>query len=94
MVWSLYAFLRAPRDYLDTVCTAIAVGGDVDTTAAMAGAISGAHLGVAALPQELLPHLNDSGTWDADDLRELAEECHRIHSRGARSWLKRVFGRG
>ena len=32
VVWSLYAFLRTPTDYLDTVCTAIAVGGDVAVT--------------------------------------------------------------
>ena len=34
VLWSLYAFLRTPDDYWATVCTAIAVGGDVDTTAA------------------------------------------------------------
>jgi ADP-ribosylglycohydrolase len=43
-LWSIYAFLRAPDDYLDTVCVAIAAGGDVDTTAAMAGAIGGVRL--------------------------------------------------
>jgi ADP-ribosylglycohydrolase len=44
VLWSLYSFLRSPEDYWETVCTAIAVGGDVDTTAAMAGAVSGAYL--------------------------------------------------
>ncbi len=46
VLWSLYAFLRSPDDYWETICTAIAVGGDTDTMAAMAGAISGARLGV------------------------------------------------
>jgi ADP-ribosylglycohydrolase len=50
VVWSLYAFLRSPDDYWETVCTAIAVGGDTDTLAAMAGAMSGARLGPGALP--------------------------------------------
>ena len=44
--WALYSFLRSPEDYWETICTAIAVGGDVDTTAAMAEAISGAHMGL------------------------------------------------
>ena len=38
-----------PDDYWATVCTAIGVGGDTDTMAAIAGAISGARLGPAAL---------------------------------------------
>ena len=38
VLWSLYAFARSPDDYWQTILTAIAVGGDVDTTAAMAGA--------------------------------------------------------
>jgi ADP-ribosylglycohydrolase len=42
VLWSLYSFLRSPDDYWETICTAIAVGGDVDTTAAMAGVVSGA----------------------------------------------------
>ena len=37
VMWSLYSFLRSPDDYWETVCTAIAVGGDTDSTAAMAG---------------------------------------------------------
>lgn len=44
VLWSLYSFLRTPEDYWETVCTAIVAGGDEDTTAAMAGAISGAHV--------------------------------------------------
>ena len=54
MLWSLYAFLRSPDDYWETICTAIGVGGDTDTMAAIAGAISGARLGVAALPADLI----------------------------------------
>ena len=50
VLWSLYSFLTSPDDYWETICTAVVVGGDVDTTAAMAGAISGAHLGISAIP--------------------------------------------
>jgi ADP-ribosylglycohydrolase len=78
VAWSLYAFLRTPDDYWSTVCTAIAVGGDTDTMAAMAGAIAGARLGPSALPQELLGRLNDRGTWRADELAALATDCAEL----------------
>jgi ADP-ribosylglycohydrolase len=78
LLWSLYAFLRSPDDYWETICTAIGVGGDTDTMAAIAGAISGARLGVAALPAGLLRRLNDRGEWGAEALTELAHSCAAI----------------
>jgi len=83
VVWSLYAFLRSPDDYWTTICTAIGVGGDTDTMAAMAGAISGARGGAGVLPQPLLTALNDRGAWTADDLARLARESARIVTRPA-----------
>lgn len=82
VLWSLYSFLKSPDDYWETIKTAIAVGGDVDTTAAMAGAISGAYLGVEAVPQDLARRLTDRGSWGFDELRALADECHRLRSGG------------
>lgn len=76
VLWSLYSFLRTPEDYWETICTAIAVGGDVDTTAAMAGAISGAYLGLDAIPLDLAKQLNDRGTWKYYQLLELADRCY------------------
>ena len=78
VVWSLYAFLRTPDDYWATVCTAIGVGGDTDTMAAIAGAISGARLGPRALPAELVERLNDRGGWGRDPLIELARRAARL----------------
>ena len=78
VVWSLYAFLRTPDDYWATVCTAIGVGGDTDTLAAIAGAISGARLGPRALPDELVGRLNDRGEWGRDPLIELAHRAARL----------------
>ena len=74
--WSLYAFLRSPDDYWGTVCTAIAAGGDTDTTAAMAGGIIGARVGMKGLPQDLLARLNDQGEWKVDELTSLARRCY------------------
>jgi ADP-ribosylglycohydrolase len=78
VLWSLYAFLRSPDDYWETIHTAIAVGGDTDTMAAMAGAISGARVGVDALPSGLLERINDRGEWGAPALAELAGACSSI----------------
>lgn len=76
VLWALYAFLRSPDDYVRTIATAIWPGGDVDTTAAMAGAICGAHLGAAAVPEALSQRLTDRGTWQRDELVALARRCH------------------
>ena len=78
VLWSLYAFLRTPEDYWATICTAIAVGGDVDTTAAMAGAISGAYLGLEAVPAHLARRLTDQGAWGLAELVELAHEVYDL----------------
>ena len=75
VVWSLYAFLRTPDDWWETVCTAIEVGGDTDSMAAMAGAIAGAWHGVAALPGTLIVRLTDRGEWDGAALIGLARRC-------------------
>jgi ADP-ribosylglycohydrolase len=82
VLWSLYSFLRTPDDYLAAICTAISAGGDVDTTAAMAGAISGAYLGISAIPSLLSNYLTDRGTWRYDNLVELAHQCYKIKGSG------------
>jgi ADP-ribosylglycohydrolase len=81
VVWSLYAFLHSPDDYWTTVCTAIGVGGDTDTMAAIAGAISGARLGLDALPAGLVERLEDRGGWGRDALIELARRAARCAAR-------------
>lgn len=78
VLWSLYSFLRTPDDYWETICTAIAVGGDVDTTAAMAGAVSGARMGMEAIPQGLARQVNDMGAWGYEALVDLAEKAYEI----------------
>jgi len=82
VLWSLYSFLRTPDDYMETIYTAIEGGGDVDTTAAMAGAISGAYLGLDAIPSDLLHYLTDRGMWRFDELIELAHQCYEIKMHG------------
>jgi ADP-ribosylglycohydrolase len=82
--WSLYAFLRTPDDYWETMCTAIEAGGDTDTVAAMAGSIAGARVGLAGLPRDLAGRLNDRGAWDYPALEQLAVRCaERLQTPGS-----------
>lgn len=78
VMWSLYAFLREPDDFEAAMVLAIGVGGDVDTTAAMTGAIVGARLGAAALPRKLVRKLQDQGAWRHGDLSKLADRLHAV----------------
>jgi poly(ADP-ribose) glycohydrolase ARH3 len=47
---AIFSFLAHPQDFQSTVIYAVSLGGDTDTIASMAGAISGAYLGVDAIP--------------------------------------------
>jgi len=49
---AIYSFLSFPDSFADAVVYAISLGGDTDTIGAMTGAISGAYLGVEAVPAE------------------------------------------
>ena len=70
---SLYAFLRSPNDYVATIDFALRIGGDVDTIAAIAGAMSGTHNGVDAIPGHLA-----AGVKDSAEIMDLGE---RLFSR-------------
>ena len=59
VIYSIACFIRFSDSYMDTISMAISCGGDVDTTAAIAGAISGAYLGYDKLPKDIIPYIND-----------------------------------
>jgi len=85
VLWALYCFARYPDDFVDCVALAIAPGGDVDTTAAMAGAMCGSRVGVAGIPQRWVRAVNDAGEWNAEKLVQLASDAHALalaHARG------------
>lgn len=72
---ALACFAAHPDSYKDAVCRAIAQGGDCDTIGAMAGAISGARLGIEAVSANLLERL-ENGAKGRDYLFELARKLH------------------
>ncbi len=57
---ALYCFFRTPKDFVSTVSSAVMGGGDKDTTAGIAGAISGAYNGVGNMPSHLTEAVEDS----------------------------------
>jgi len=70
---ALYCFLRTPDDFMTTVAAAVMGGGDTDTTAAVAGAISGAYNGSSNMP----PHLVE-GVEDRARLQQLAQAISHL----------------
>jgi ADP-ribosylglycohydrolase/alpha-beta hydrolase superfamily lysophospholipase len=73
---ALVAYARAPLDPERVLSAAIAAGGDVDTVAAMAGAMAGARVGLERLSPRLRRwalRLNDQGS---DGVGELAALGH------------------
>jgi ADP-ribosylglycohydrolase len=64
VLYALYAFLSAPLQPEEVLARSVAVGGDVDTVAAMAGAMAGARSGLSGLGPRLTRWagcLNDRG---------------------------------
>jgi hypothetical protein len=76
VLWGLYAFLMYPENYLEAVCLALAAGGDVDTTAAMTGALVGARVGLVGIPRAMAVLVHDQGTWGYEQLVQLALDCY------------------
>jgi hypothetical protein len=79
VLWRLYSVLHSPDDYWEAICTAIA--GEVDTTAAMAGAISGALVGLRGIPAEPCSLLSDRGAWGYEALVQLATDLYNLNRR-------------
>jgi poly(ADP-ribose) glycohydrolase ARH3 len=70
---AIYSFLHHPDSFEKTVIYAISLGGDTDTIGAMAGAISGAYLGVEAIPAKWQTKLENK-----DYIQDLAEQLWRL----------------
>lgn len=84
VLWSLYSLAAYPDNLWEAIACAIWPGGDVDTTAAMTGALVGAHIGIERFPEQVLdgvlPQLSDarSPQWDQRGLERLAEQLHSV----------------
>ena len=67
MPFAIYVYLANPKSFVDCLYTAALNGGDLDTLAAVASAVSGAYLGMEALPASWLAKVENR-----DDMEILA----------------------
>jgi poly(ADP-ribose) glycohydrolase ARH3 len=82
VVTAIASFTLTPDSYEQTIANLIFLGGDTDTLAAMAGAVSGSFLGIQGIPERLINRLEDSPQGRSYLLRladRLADSC-RAHS--------------
>lgn len=77
---AIASFALTPESFESTICNVIFLGGDTDTLAAMAGALSGAYLGARRLPSRLVDLLERSPKG-RDYLRALAGRLLEVHDR-------------
>jgi len=85
VLWSIYSFLSHPYNYIKCIALAYWPGGDVDTTAAMAGALSGAVVGFYKLkPFDIIPTLEDykNTEWTPLKLHALVVQCYNCWAAG------------
>jgi poly(ADP-ribose) glycohydrolase ARH3 len=78
VVTAVACFALAPHSYADAVGRAIGLGNDTDTLAAMTGALSGAHLGLAAVPRHLLEKL-EGGAKGRTYIHSLGARLHEVY---------------
>ncbi len=57
---ALYAYLKKPFSIRESIISALLLGGDTDTIAAMAGAVAGAKYGYSGIPKEWFTILENS----------------------------------
>ncbi len=73
--YAIFSFLNAPASFEKCLFGATAVGGDSDTIGAMAAGISGAYLGVDAIPESWREKL-ENHEMIAHRARELLQRAH------------------
>lgn len=67
-----YCFLRYPSNFVRAVESAIGLGGDTDSVAALVGGLVGAHVGYAKLPTSLVNRIN-FGPHDRKWIKQMAD---------------------
>jgi poly(ADP-ribose) glycohydrolase ARH3 len=80
---AIASFALAPESFETTIANVIFLGGDTDTLAAMAGALSGAYVGVGRLPARLVGLLESSPKGRAY-LQQLAGQLFAVYQHGER----------
>lgn len=75
---AIACFANSPDSYTETISHAIGLGDDTDTLAAMAGAISGARLGISGIPSHLLSSV-ENNQKGRDYIANLADQLYQAY---------------
>jgi poly(ADP-ribose) glycohydrolase ARH3 len=78
---AIASFALTPESFAETIGNVILLGGDTDTLAAMAGALSGAYVGRGGLPPSLLQRLENSPKGRAY-IADLAGRLFDVYAQG------------
>ena len=76
VVTAVACFDVSKDSYTGALARALSLGNDTDTVMGMTGAISGAHLGISAVPAELVARM-ENGTRGRDAIQLLARRLHQ-----------------
>jgi len=68
-----YCFLKTPKDFYNSIVTAINAGGDTDTIGSLVGALSGAYNGIENIPHKWL-----SSVEAREELEDLALHLYQL----------------
>ena len=79
LMWGLFSFLSAPHDFVKVLSLSVSAGGDTDSVAAIACALSGAYLGFAKLPRSLTLLIEDQGSLGAG-LKVVTDGLFALHA--------------
>ena len=80
-VMAAYCFLRYPSDFDRAVLSAIRLGGDTDSVAAIVGGLVGAHIGYDKLPSDLVARIKvapHDAAWIAEMAERLSHWPHGV----------------
>ncbi len=78
---AIASFAMTPESFEETIANVIFLGGDTDTLAAMAGALSGAYLGIGRLPNSLV-ELLENGPKGRGYILGLAQQLFHVYRTG------------
>jgi ADP-ribosyl-[dinitrogen reductase] hydrolase len=70
---AFFCFLKAPNNFEEAVISAVMGGYDTDTTAAVTGSLSGAHVGMAGIPRRWVERVENS-----EYIQRLGRQLYRL----------------
>jgi ADP-ribosylglycohydrolase len=81
-LWALWSFMNSPDDFVKCISNSIKIGGDVDSSSAIACAIVGSRVGINNIPLIWRQELHDLGEWKYSELIDLGKKTFTLMQNG------------